>query len=83
MVAATMYRSPGTRRSASNCSQLPRLSTSTTPATDSSTPAICLREAGTPKHSAPMMSIHTGMPEPTSVTFSGVEVCSARYCSAL
>ena len=78
-----MYRSPGTRRSASSWSQLPRLSTISTPVTDSSAPATWRRATGTPKNSAPTTSIHTGMPEPTSVTFSGVEVCSARYCSAL
>jgi hypothetical protein len=38
---------------------------------------------GTPKNSRPVSIIHTGMPDATRVTLIGVELCSARYCSAL
>ena len=53
----------GTRRSANSSPTLPRLSTSTTPVTDSRATA-CRRVTGTPKNSAPTTSIHTGMPGP-------------------
>jgi hypothetical protein len=78
-----MNRSPATRRSASSWLHSPRLSTVSTPIIDRAAPASCWRVTATPKNSAPTASIHTGMLEPTSVTLMGVEVCSAKYCSAL
>ena len=83
MVASSMNKSPGTRRKASSCDHSPRLSTSSTPHTDSNAPSTCRRVTLASKNSAPTASIHTGMLEPTSVTLMGVEVCSAMYCSAL
>lgn len=41
------------------------------------------RAMRTPNSTRPSSSIHTGMLAATSVTFSGVEVFSAMYCSAL
>ena len=41
------------------------------------------RRGRTPYTVAPTAIIHSGELEAMSVAFSGVEVCSARYCSAL
>jgi hypothetical protein len=83
IVATTMYRSPGTNCSVTSCCQRPRASTTSTPAIDSSTPATWARLTRRPKNSRPSASIHSGMLDATRVTFSGVEVRRARYCSAL
>ena len=71
------------RRPWASCARSPRARTNATPTMDSSTPSSCWRDTGALKNSRPMASIHSGMLEPTSVTFSGDEVCSARYCKAL
>ena len=78
-----MNRSPGTKRRASSVCQSPRDITTATPSTDSKAPPICRRLMRMPQHSRPMASIQTGMLELTSVTFSGVEVLSAKYSKAL
>ena len=83
MVAASMYRSPGTSRRRASCARSPRASTTATPAIDSSAPSNCGRVTAESKNSRPSAIIHSGMLAATSVTFSAVEVCSARYCSAL
>ena len=49
----------------------PRAITTTTPQSDMKAPSAARREMGTPYNTRPMMSIHTGMLEATSVTFSG------------
>jgi hypothetical protein len=50
---------------------------------DSTAPSICRRVTAWPKKAQPMASMNTGVLEATSVTLIGVEVFSARYCSAL
>ena len=83
MVASTMNRSPGTSCRCSSSSGSPRDNTTATPSIDSSAPSSWRRLTGMPQTMRPRASIHTGMLELTRVTFSGVEVLSARYSSAL
>ena len=61
----------------------PRASTTATPSSESAAPTMACRVGRSLKNSAPIASIHTGELEAISVTFSGVDVVSARYCSAL
>ena len=75
--------SPGTSRTASNWAQSPRDSTTRTPAIDSTAPSAWRAVTRCPKNRAPTPSIQTGELAATRVTFSGVDVFSARYCSAL
>ena len=83
MVAISTYTSPGTSLTCASSAHWPRDSTSSTPAIDSTAPAICRFDALCAKNRLPIASIHTGLLAATSVTLSGVEVLSARYCSAL
>ena len=50
---------------------------------ESSAPSSWRREIGTWKNARPISSIQTGVLDPTSVTFRGVELSSARYSRAL
>ncbi len=78
-----MNTSPGTSRTCDSSSQSPRPRTTSTPAIDSAAPSSWRRVTRWPKHRAPIASMNTGVLAATSVTFSGVEVFSARYCKAL
>ena len=50
---------------------------------DRTAPSIWRRVTNWPKNAQPMPSMNTGVLDATKVTLMGVEVFSARYCSAL
>ncbi len=75
--------SPRTKRTCASAAGSPRAITNSTPASDSTAPAIWRRVGCSLCISEPTAIIQTGELAAISVTLIGVVVTSARYCNAL